>query len=241
MLLLFFDKNGIDSTTVSLASLLNYCSVRTQLLPFPDGTTTLTEEDWQHLLGLYTGISVTDVSDVSVGLTGIQITSALGTLVSDLSVSLTGQEVVATLGTMGVDITVTLTGTEVATEQGTVLPVFSTTVALTGIEIASAQGTLAVATTIELTGQEITVSQGTIGTTGGVVVEFSGLDVYYDGSVVSLSLVPEAAAPAGMGGKMKLSIDGTIYAVYLVETDDARASRVHVATSTGVKAIRLKL
>ena len=70
--------------------------------------------------------------------------------------------------------------------------------------------------------------------------QFSGLRVYYGGSVRELCLVAEADAPTGMGGVIKIDKNGTLYAVYLVETSDPNATPVRVQTSAGTKAIRLK-
>jgi hypothetical protein len=73
----------------------------------------------------------------------------------------------------------------------------------------------------------------------GGLTEFDGLKVFYSGVVVDLSLVAEADAPAGMGGVLKINKNGTIYAVYLVETTDPEASNVRIRTSTGTKAIKV--
>jgi len=70
--------------------------------------------------------------------------------------------------------------------------------------------------------------------------QYSGLFTYYDGAVKELCLVAEADAPSGMGGVLKIDKNGTVYAVYLVETVDSNASWVRVQTSTGVKSIRIK-
>lgn len=70
--------------------------------------------------------------------------------------------------------------------------------------------------------------------------QFSGLRIFYEGSVHELSLVSEADAPIGMGGILKIRKDGVNYVVYLVEVNDANASRLRIRTTTGTKAIRLK-
>lgn len=70
--------------------------------------------------------------------------------------------------------------------------------------------------------------------------QYDGLRAYYGGSVKSLCLVAEADAPSGMGGVWKIRKGGTMYAAYLVETNDANATPVRVRTSTGTKAVRLK-
>jgi hypothetical protein len=58
--------------------------------------------------------------------------------------------------------------------------------------------------------------------------------------VQNLCLVAEADAPSSMGGVMKVNKNGTLYAVYLVETTDPNASPCYLRTSTGTKAIREK-
>lgn len=77
---------------------------------------------------------------------------------------------------------------------------------------------------------------------GGSVfpTQYAGLRTFYGGTVKELCLVAESDAPTGMGGVLKVDKNGTIYAVYLVDTSDGNASSVRMQTSTGVKAIRLK-
>jgi len=70
--------------------------------------------------------------------------------------------------------------------------------------------------------------------------QYSGLRTYYAGAMKELCLVAVADAPSGMGGVLKVDKNGTIYAVYLVETSDGDASSVRMRTSTGTKSIRLK-
>lgn len=70
--------------------------------------------------------------------------------------------------------------------------------------------------------------------------QFFGVRVRKTASTIDLCLVAEADAPSGMGGVPKLNKNGTIYALYLVETGDANASPVRIQTSAGTKAIRLK-
>lgn len=74
----------------------------------------------------------------------------------------------------------------------------------------------------------------------GFPTQYFGLKTYYQASVKDLCLVAEADAPTGMGGVMKVDKNGTLYAVYLVDTTDPLASPVRVRTSTGTKAIREK-
>lgn len=73
---------------------------------------------------------------------------------------------------------------------------------------------------------------------GGFPTQYLGLKAYYHAAVQDLCLVAEADAPAGMGGVIKISKGGSLYAVYLVETTDPDASPVRVQTSAGTKAIR---
>jgi len=74
----------------------------------------------------------------------------------------------------------------------------------------------------------------------GFPTQYSGLRTYYGGAVKELCLVAAGDAPSGMGGVLKVDKNGTLYAIYLVETSDGDASSVRVRTSTGTKAIRLK-
>jgi hypothetical protein len=70
--------------------------------------------------------------------------------------------------------------------------------------------------------------------------QFFGLRTYDNGAVQDLCLVATADAPGSMGGQLRISKNGTVYAVYLVETSDGNASTVRLRTSSGTKAIRLK-
>ena len=71
-------------------------------------------------------------------------------------------------------------------------------------------------------------------------MQYPGFDVVYANVLRHLCLVAEDEAPEGMGGVLKMRFGGVNYAVYLVDTTDDYASNVHVLTTAGVKAIRLK-
>lgn len=75
---------------------------------------------------------------------------------------------------------------------------------------------------------------------GSFPTQYLGLKCYFHSAVQDLCLVAEADAPSGMGGVIKLDKNGTLYAVYLVETTDPDASPVRVETTAGTKSIRLK-
>lgn len=70
--------------------------------------------------------------------------------------------------------------------------------------------------------------------------QYSGLRIWDGSQVLDLCLVSEADAPIGMGGVFKVDKGGTVYALYLVDTNDANASPLRIRTSTGVKSVRLK-
>lgn len=70
--------------------------------------------------------------------------------------------------------------------------------------------------------------------------QYLGLRCYFQSAVQDLCLVAEADAPSGMGGVIKLDKNGTLYAVYLVDTSDPNASPVRVRTTTGTYAVRFK-
>jgi hypothetical protein len=70
--------------------------------------------------------------------------------------------------------------------------------------------------------------------------QYAGLRTYFHAAVQELCLVAEADAPSGMGGVIKIDKNGTLYAVYLVETTDPNATPVYVQTTAGTKAVRLK-
>lgn len=74
----------------------------------------------------------------------------------------------------------------------------------------------------------------------GFPVQYAGLRFWNGTAVKELCLVVEADATDGMGGVVKIDKNGTVYAVYLVETTDGDASAMRIRTTTGVKAFRLK-
>lgn len=79
-----------------------------------------------------------------------------------------------------------------------------------------------------------------LGLAAGFPTQFSGLDVYYAGEIHHLCLVAEANGPGGMGGVLKVRLNSTNYAAYLVEIGSQYASNARVTTATGIKAVRLK-
>lgn len=74
----------------------------------------------------------------------------------------------------------------------------------------------------------------------GFPTQYFGLKTFYQGAVKDLCLVAEVDAPGSMGGVLKVNKNGTLYAVYLVETSDPDASPCYIRTSSGTKAIREK-
>lgn len=75
---------------------------------------------------------------------------------------------------------------------------------------------------------------------GAFPTQYFGLKCYFNASARDLCLVAEADAPTGVGGVIKIDKNGTLYAVYLVETTDPDASPLRVRTTTGTYAVRLK-
>lgn len=70
--------------------------------------------------------------------------------------------------------------------------------------------------------------------------QFSGLRTFYGSSVHELCMVAASDAPIDMGGVIKILKGNTLYAVYLVDTNDDNASPIRIQTSTGTKSIRIK-
>lgn len=126
-------------------------------------------------------------TDVTVALTGVQSTTAVGTLGVDTQVPLTGAASTAAVGTVTPSTTVSLSGVSSTTSVGTLTP--STTVALSGVastlsvgslapttvlilsgvQSAAAIGTLAPSTTVALLGVSATGSVGSVVASGGDV------------------------------------------------------------------------
>ena len=75
---------------------------------------------------------------------------------------------------------------------------------------------------------------------GGFPTQFAGFRTFYSGAVKELCLVAACDGATGMGGMPMMDKNGTVYAVYLVETTDPNASHVYLRTGTATKAIRLK-
>ena len=66
--------------------------------------------------------------------------------------------------------------------------------------------------------------------------QYAGLR-YFHGTVKELCLVAPADAPVSV---WRINKNGTVYAVYLVDTSDPNASPVRINTAAGIKAARLK-
>ncbi len=77
-------------------------------------------------------------------------------------------------------------------------------------------------------------------TAANLDTQYPGFDVFYANVLRPLCLVPEDSVANDMGGIVKMRLGGVNYGVFLVETDDDYASNVHVQTTTGIKAVRLK-
>ena len=147
-----------------------------------------------------------DLSDqtVSVSLTGIQITSSIGSVtVADMQVGLTGLESTfsqgeafvpvnidgvsfsASVGSLTVnDVTLGLTGQEITSVLGTPV-VADMTVGMTGLDLTLSQGTaFAPNDTVIVSGQEITLSQGTAVGSSSQEASLTGIEATFSlGSV----------------------------------------------------------
>lgn len=66
--------------------------------------------------------------------------------------------------------------------------------------------------------------------------QYPGLRCFYQGAVHDLCLVATADAP--VGDMPRIMKNGTVYAIYLVDTADPDASPVRIQTDLGVRAIR---
>jgi len=101
-------------------------------------------------------------ADVTLALSGAEVTVSAGTLTDTVDVGLTGQSVTADAGTLtaAVVYTAALTGQAVTASAGTVLA--ATSRALTGQPVTASAGTVLAANTAPLTGTAVTASAGTI-------------------------------------------------------------------------------
>lgn len=72
---------------------------------------------------------------------------------------------------------------------------------------------------------------------GPSVTQYAGFRFYDGSSVVSLSLVDPADAPAGP--QLRIRKSGTNYAIWLVDTTDPNASPIRFRLASGTKAARL--
>lgn len=109
-------------------------------------------------------------SNVTVGLTGLAITSGQGTLSPSNSVGLTGQAITSGQGSLTAAIAAVLSGLSVTSGQGTIG--VDIQIPLSGLGITSGFGTLSPQTggdvTVALTGLSITSSQGSLGPNNSV-------------------------------------------------------------------------
>lgn len=70
-------------------------------------------------------------------------------------------------------------------------------------------------------------------------VQYPGLRIYYNGAVRELCMVAVADAPL-TAGVFTVEKNGTLYALYPVDTVDTNATPFRLKTMTSIKAVRLK-
>lgn len=115
-------------------------------------------------------------SNVTVGITGVAGTGAVGSVIVATTVPATGNAGTASVGTVAPATTVAVTGSGATGAVGSVVP--STAVATTGVAGTSAVGALAPSTTVAATGVGATGAVGTVtasGSAGNVTVAITGV------------------------------------------------------------------
>lgn len=128
---------------------------------------------------------------VTVSISGVSSTTAVGSVTPSSTVALTGLSSTADVGTLGVSVSVPITGLSSTLSVGSLVP--STSVALTGIESVTAVGTVGVSIAVPITGNVSTSAVGsvTVSIGGDVTVAISGVS-----STVSVgSLTPSVSVP----------------------------------------------
>jgi hypothetical protein len=104
-------------------------------------------------------------NDVIVALTGVALSSALGSVVPGISTEITGQAATVSLGVPGAGFSLALSGTAVATTQGTISVESNNdvTVALTGHSAVVAQGSYGKFLSLSITGHNLTIGLSGVG------------------------------------------------------------------------------
>lgn len=152
--------------------------------------------------------------DVTVALTGVGATGALGTLSPqiDSTAALTGNAATGAVGTVVASsgVVVAATGVAATGAVGTLSPQVSSTAALTGAAAIAACGTVIPDFTKAITGSTATGSVGTVVATSGVVVALTGAEV--SGAVGTLS--PQSSATVALTGNAATGACGTVTASF---------------------------
>ena len=110
-------------------------------------------------------VPVSAGGNVNVALSGVAVTSSIGTLGLANTVALTGSGITSSIGTLVPSLSVLLTGTAVSTATGSIIP--SITIGLLGISATVSTGTVSAsgAAGATLSGYEATVSLVALGVT----------------------------------------------------------------------------
>lgn len=154
------------------------------------------------LLFLLRPLASQQSGDVTVNLTGAQITAAAGTVsvttTASVTVALTGAQITSAGGTVSIvgGANVTLTGASLVAAPGTLGITGGANVTLTGAEVTATPGEVQVDVggnvTVNLVGAEITVTPGTVGVAAGANVTLTGAEITSQYGVVSVQTTGSA-------------------------------------------------
>lgn len=151
---------------------------------------------------------------VSVALTGVSGTGAVGSLAPSASIALTGNAGVGAVGSLAASVSIALTGVSATGDVGTLTPTSGVVVALTGNTGTGAVGSLAPSVSIALTGVSATGDVGTLTPVSGVIVALTG--VSGTGAVgtlaPSVSTAITGVQAVGTVGTLTIGADATISA-----------------------------
>ena len=134
--------------------------------------------------------------DVTVAVTGVAATGAVGSVAPSLSVPLSGVAGTGEVGSVVPSLAVPITGVAGTGSVGTVGP--GTAVVASGVAASGEVGTVAPSLAVALTGIEGIATAGDVGISGDVTVALSGVSA--TGETGSLAAATEAADTPSVGG-----------------------------------------
>lgn len=142
-------------------------------------------------------LALTGGSDVTVALTGVGATAAVGAMLPQSAVPISGVQAAATTGTLAPQLSAPLTGVQAAAARGSVTPALQ--VSATGLAATGNVGTVVPQFSVSLTGVEAQTATGLLTVPGDVTVALTGA-----GATALLGALTPAATTVERSGVTRL-------------------------------------